>query len=411
MEVTKISIKPAEYSTKDTSATKEKSNKQDFKKFIAKASAVPAKDEKPEEETKTAETTEVKAPEEETKTEESGEVKDSTNTKKAEEITDPEEAAKLGELMSLLNQLVKIINNDSTTKEVSKEDILTSLKSKLSSTELTKLTTILEQLMNSKTQTSIASSVNKANVEVPVTQFDSILTEVKQELLKLINTPNTNEESVKSTPQLIKDVIMPEVKIQASTNTNIKDNSGKKEDNFLDNLTTDGKTDKNSKVIGLMNQFTLAKNQDIKGVKEPNSINKNNLVNDVIKTLKFMETNQIKNLTVKINPKELGEITVNLTMEAGVMKATITAQNKDTYNLLQGNLQDMNSKIMNSEVKISNLSLNLYNEDTTFYNGNSRGENFNQGSSKRDKGISSILTEEEKDETNYDLNGNVNKFA
>ena len=406
MEVTKINIKPAEYSTKDTSATKEKSNKQDFNKFIAKASAVPAKDEKPEEETKTAQTTEVKASKEETKTEKST---------KVEEITDPEEAAKLGELMSLLNQLVKIINNDSTTKEVSKEEILTSLKSKLSSTELTKLTTILEQLMNSKTQTSIASSVNKANVEVPLTQFDSILTEVKQELLKLINTPNTYEESVKSTPQLIKDVLMPEVKIQASTNTNIKDNtkdnSGKKEDNFLDNLTTDGKTDKNSKVIGLMNQFVVEKNQDIKGMKEPNPINKNNLVNDVIKTLKFMETNQIKNLTVKINPKELGEITVNLTMEAGVMKATITAQNKDTYNLLQGNLQDMNSKIMNSEVKISNLSLNLYNEDTTFYNGNSRGENSNQGSNKRENGISSILTEEEDDETNFDLNGNVNKFA
>jgi len=405
MEVTKINIKPAEYSTKDTSATKEKSNKQDFNKFIAKASAVPAKDEKPEEETKTAQTTEVKASKEETKTEKST---------KVEEINDPEEAAKLGELMSLLNQLVKIINNDSTTKEVSKEEILTSLKSKLSSTELTKLTTILEQLMNSKTQTSIASSVNKANVEVPLTQFDSILTEVKQELLKLINTPNTYEESVKSTPQLIKDVLMPEVKIQVSTNTNIKDNtkdnSGKKEDNFLDNLTTDGKTDKNSKVIGLMNQFVVEKNQDIKGMKEPNPINKNNLVNDVIKTLKFMETNQIKNLTVKINPKELGEITVNLTMEAGVMKATITAQNKDTYNLLQGNLQDMNSKIMNSEVKISNLSLNLYNEDTTFYNGNSRGENSNQGSNKREKGISGILTEEE-DETNYDLNGNVNKFA
>lgn len=79
-----------------------------------------------------------------------------------------------------------------------------------------------------------------------------------------------------------------------------------------------------------------------------------------------MEVNDIKNLTVKINPKELGEMVIKITMENGKMKANITANNKEAFNLLNANLQDITDKLQKGTVKIENFSLNLY-EDTTFF--------------------------------------------
>nr|WP_243159283.1 flagellar hook-length control protein FliK [Clostridium sp. cel8] len=80
-----------------------------------------------------------------------------------------------------------------------------------------------------------------------------------------------------------------------------------------------------------------------------------------------METNNIKDLTVKITPKELGDVTINLTMEDGKMKAVLTASNKNAYNIINSNLQDLSNKINNNDIKVQNFSLNLYQEDTTFF--------------------------------------------
>lgn len=96
-------------------------------------------------------------------------------------------------------------------------------------------------------------------------------------------------------------------------------------------------------------------------------INKNTMNTDIIKSIKYMELNNVKDLTVKIMPKELGEVFIKLTMEGGIMKANIGASTKDAYNLLNSNMQLIEDKLQNSGIKVQELSLNIYNEDTTFF--------------------------------------------
>nr|WP_246582674.1 flagellar hook-length control protein FliK [Clostridium mobile] len=95
-----------------------------------------------------------------------------------------------------------------------------------------------------------------------------------------------------------------------------------------------------------------------------------------------METGNLKDLTVKINPKELGEVVISITMENGKMKASITANTKEAYNLINSNMSDIANKLETSQIKIQNFALNLY-EDTTFFKGEGKGHGEKQNNQGR----------------------------
>lgn len=141
-----------------------------------------------------------------------------------------------------------------------------------------------------------------------------------------------------------------------------------KDNKILSNIASGEKSgDKISKAVNFMTQLNRINGDSKVGVAKLQSINQNTFNEDIIKTIKYMETNNIKDLTVKITPKELGDVTINLTMEDGKMKAVLTASNKNAYNIINSNLQDLSNKINNNDIKVQNFSLNLYQEDTTFF--------------------------------------------
>ncbi len=185
------------------------------------------------------------------------------------------------------------------------------------------------------------------------------------------------------------------------------------EEKFLKNLLGEDKDEiKISKAVNFMNQFETVKTIDTAKVQTTNLvIDKNNFEVDVIKNIKFMEINNIKDLTVKMNPKELGEITIKLTMESGIMKASISAQNKETYNLLNQNIQDISDKLKNMDIKIQSLDINIY-EDSTFFNKNSSEKN-NNGKQNNNSRTNMDLEEEDISiSNNYVIEENqVNKFV
>ncbi|KYH29745.1 flagellar hook-length control protein FliK [Clostridium colicanis] len=162
-----------------------------------------------------------------------------------------------------------------------------------------------------------------------------------------------------------------------------------KEDRLLKNLALGNEKDtdyKFDRVMNLMSHITKSADTVFINKSENIVINRDTLVNDIIKSVKYMELNDIKQMTVKIMPKELGEVTIKITMENGLMKANITASNKDAYNLLRSNLQDLNEKLSHQQIKIQNFTVDIYNGDTTFFsreNSNGRDRQFN---SKKNSG-------------------------
>ncbi|OBR94972.1 flagellar hook-length control protein FliK [Clostridium ragsdalei P11] len=177
----------------------------------------------------------------------------------------------------------------------------------------------------------------------------------------------------------------------------------------------DTKDSKISKAVNFMTQFNNVKGDNIlvNGENVQNlNLNKATFNSDMIKTLRYMDLNNVKQLTVKINPKELGDITINLVMEEGKMKAVLTASNKDAYNLLNSNMQDLSNKLQNNDIKVQSFSLNLYHEDTTFFKNGSNG-NQNQDNEKKSKNlaVNSIQDEDAPEENDYYSDSNVNMLA
>lgn len=112
------------------------------------------------------------------------------------------------------------------------------------------------------------------------------------------------------------------------------------------------------------------------------NINKETVATDVVTNIRYMVKNDIQQLTVKIYPKELGEITIKLLSEDGIMKADIKSISKETYNLLNSNIEEIKKYLSNESIAIKEVNIQLYNEDTTYYNGQDLGSMFHEDDKK-----------------------------
>ncbi|WP_288477122.1 flagellar hook-length control protein FliK [uncultured Clostridium sp.] len=143
--------------------------------------------------------------------------------------------------------------------------------------------------------------------------------------------------------------------------------SEKNEDDILASI-----LDKNENK-SLFNRSLEVLNKAIKG-DEPVVIRKSNINTDLIKSIKYMNINGVKELTVKVYPRDLGEIIINISKDEEVLKATLKANSKDTFNLISQNSSEIKKLLLENGLKISNVDISLY-EDTTFYNENEFNKN------------------------------------
>lgn len=201
-----------------------------------------------------------------------------------------------------------------------------------------------------------------------------------------------NDKKLYSNEELKGENYEPQISIdkkssEFSNTSDGKTSEGDSGKSFLKNLVdSNSKTDNNmSKLEVFMNQFSQSSsNVEAAAAEKVTTLNKATFVQDVIKSVKFMENNNMKELTVKINPKELGEVIIRLTSENGAMKAELTASNKDAYALLNSNLNSMNENLNNQNIKIQSFSLNMYNEDTTFFAGQGGNKDGNDSGRQND---------------------------
>ncbi len=175
----------------------------------------------------------------------------------------------------------------------------------------------------------------------------------------------------------------------SSGSGNTFSNNSSKDTDFLNTLIDNkgSSSDKYSKVTSIMNQLLNTNNvsstSEIKS--ETPVVRSSNFSEDLITSLKYMDSNNIKDMTVTIAPKELGTVMINITSENGVMKASITATNKEAYNLLNANADQINSSLNSQEIKVSNVNINIYNGDTTYFKDSSNSQNSTQQDQKRAK--------------------------
>ena len=134
------------------------------------------------------------------------------------------------------------------------------------------------------------------------------------------------------------------------------------------------------------------------------------LQEDLIKVINYASKGNIQEISVKINPEELGSIIVRLTLEENSLKAKVRVSSEETYKLLINNIGELNNTLKAGEIKIQEVEISLFSEEGFYYSeenrsndygGNDRNTNkhssfINESLSKRDEEVinpSDILIE------------------
>lgn len=269
-------------------------------------------------------------------------------------------------LSSIMEKLMELLKNDSVKDSLDEDSLklVEKLLSNLNNTEENK--DIKNRIKN------LMSEISNM-LEAKENQGKKILT-----LEEMLNKNYSQDNSESSDNN-------------KSNNTTSKDNKEvSKEDKFLNSL-IDDKDDSFDKINLFASRAGAIQNQGTDNVRGL-TINKATFTNDLIKDIKFMSNNSLKELIVKVNPGNLGEITIKLVQEDGLMKANLKANSKETTALLSQNLTDIKKQLVEQNIKIDDVKIELYQDDTTFFRGQGFGRQLSEEqerSNSRNSGNSS----------------------
>ena len=246
--------------------------------------------------------------------------------------------------LKVLNQLLELLSSEEA-------------KSSFDSESLTSMKDLLSHLQGQLSDESKVSDKMKDG-----------LSDIISKLTDMIDDANNNGKKVLTLEEMLnKGYSQDQSSNENETNEMF---SGKKEtskeDKFLNSLLDDNKDNSVDNKINLFasrTQNVQGQNTVVRGL----TVNKATFTQDLIQDVKYMSTNNLKELTVKVNPGNLGEITIKLIQEDGLMKANLKANSKETTALLSQNLAEIKKELGDQSIKISEVNIDLYNEDTTFF--------------------------------------------
>lgn len=332
----------------------------------------------------------------------------------SEKVHEDEKLSTSEDMQSLINLIIALLNKEDTSKaEMVSSDLISGNEGKV------ELQPLLDLLGSEKKANGILELLKEASINSDMkNKLTELLTLINEDITELDNSSEslmkllTAEEGIDKDDlisQLQKIVSMKEAnkeeeplniprRIELETNviekssvvtgvegneeSSSKDSKFSKETAILNKVINgEEKDSKVTRAADFMSYFenSVQKSGEVSSEK-PIAITKSDLNNDVIKALSYMDKNGVKDLTVKIYPKELGEISISVSMEQGTLKAMIKATSKETVEMLALGLKDINEKLNGNNIKIQSVDIGLYEEDTTYFaHENSKGKAYENG--------------------------------
>ncbi|NMS89668.1 flagellar hook-length control protein FliK [Clostridioides difficile] len=146
--------------------------------------------------------------------------------------------------------------------------------------------------------------------------------------------------------------------------------------NRMDNLNLNKQKDDSSDILEKLAGANGNKNGNFSQVINKSiDINKNkndnvnlkhiesNVMEDSIKAIKHMKTNDIQELTIKLRPKELGDMNIQLLKDSESMKAVVTVFNKDVFDSINKNITDLKQHLELTNVNIKDVSVQMHSDN------------------------------------------------
>lgn len=315
------------------------------------------------------------------------------------------------ELLQIIYSLISKlnINNDVDSKKIEELD---SIIEKINPERLSELNTKLDE-------DKIATVLNDINLNS--SEIKLINNKLEDIINRTVESVRKEIKDIHKSSLLIKDNSNTEIKLiedikkglennlnkegNGSTVENLINNNFKQiqyvEDNYLDKdknillKISEGNSDtilptkeieSGDNDLNILNNISnLEKNlmEDIADIK-PVEIRSGYIVDDIGQAIRYLKNNGIEDLTLKINPKELGELTIKLIKSKGENKVIITSSSNETFKLINENIKDIESHLLNLDIKLNQVSVEIKNYGHGDFSGD-LNQQFNRNTSKEER--------------------------
>lgn len=230
----------------------------------------------------------------------------------------------------------------------------------------------------------VESNSNKDNIELLKKTYN--FNEVKNKLTNLVEnnfnfqesesiSNNNVEENINSTNEL---EMISNFKV-LSMKDNIKVNDNKNEINVLNN-------------IAMNNDNT---NLEVKTENlEPHVVRSEYISNDIVESINYLKVNNLEEIKVKMNPKDLGELHIKIIKENNEEKVFITLENTETFKLVKDNVAEIKNHLNNLEINVNEINIEMKSENRNDFSQN-LNQQFNKGNNKEQRKTVKIETEKE----------------
>lgn len=324
------------------------------------------------------------------------------------------DADSLSDMKAQIEQLSDMINNSNLNIEdlqkASKDidEILQMLEPVQENNDISKITDVLKELksdINEKIESTVTqkseviSELQNANAKddkTDIHKFSQSSREEARDDNDDVNVSDTNSETANS-----------------NSNSNSSNNTSNSEESILNSI-INGNNNNN-----MINRFqtldSFEATLDNANIQEP-EISEGSMAQDIVSSIRYMNVKGIEELTVKLNPRELGQVVINIVREGDAMKAQIKASSRETYELLMKNSEDLkkylgeqNLKVQDVEIKFTNDT--SYSRNDSFLGESDKNNNSDRRSNESHDEVHNESFDDSDEEDEDDLLSNINMLV
>lgn len=183
-----------------------------------------------------------------------------------------------------------------------------------------------------------------------------------------------------------------------SMKENIKISDSKNEINILNNIVMTNDNNNNNLEVNVENV-------------KPHVIRNEYVTNDIVESINYLKTNDLEEIKVKMNPKDLGELHIKIIKENNAEKVFITLENTETFKLVKDNVAEIKNHLSNLEINVNEINIEMKSENRNDFSQN-LNQQFNKENNKQQRRAAKFEAEKESSVENDLLktDSNINRL-
>ena len=324
-----------------------------------------------------------------------------TNTNNKEDV---DESLILYNLIYTLYEKFNIVEKIDSLTDL--ENIKSSLNSKLNLNEVENTKNILDAIENLHT-----SSESNYSLELNNNDMKEIINNINYLINEGRNNSNKINESLNSLIDKIKNQIKDLDKssqedsmyenldtvgiLNQSKIDEYKSSKGTSNDlEYLENIVSADDNSYINSFVGINEFNTVYRNSTSNDIPQPvTEIRQEFITEDIIKSVKYMKNSDLEELNVKLNPRNLGEISIKLSKNKEHSNLLITVDDNNILDLVNKNIEDIKKHLNDTDINIKDIVINVKSENENLFSDNLNKE-FNQNNSNKNKKNNNQIIEE-----------------